>query len=99
MPCFAVIVEETMGTFFSGLELRTNNLRDMMQHCSVDAQTLALDMCGHTAEAVVRACFYCRSTDACRQWLDQRERHAAGEAPAFCPNADRFQKIGARPDA
>lgn len=86
-----------MGTYFSGLELRADNLRDMMRHCTVDAQTLALDLCGQTAEAVVRACFYCRSTDACRQWLDSTDPDTANDPPSFCPNCDRFRRVRAPP--
>lgn len=79
-----------MNGFFSGLELRGNNLREMMERCEVDIERLAHDRCGLTVEAVARACFFCRQGEACRQWIETADRIRVNRPPSFCPNAGHF---------
>lgn len=82
-----------MNGFFSGLELRGNNLREMMERCEVDIERLAHDRFGLTVGSVARACFFCRQGETCREWIDAADPTGANKPPSFCPNAGHFSRM------
>jgi|SRR5512132_368781 hypothetical protein len=82
-----------MSTFDLDLPLcqRLENMSDMMNRLGLGPQP------GEPKDAIVvasavRTCENCPSGSLCRDWLT-RAAATLYQAPAFCPNADRFAQL------
>jgi hypothetical protein len=72
-----------------GIDRRLGNLSAMMERLEVDLVDLCWQDKGLVLSSVIRACQACPNGEVCRDWL-LRASSSLLQAPAFCPNAQRF---------
>lgn len=76
------------GTIGQRIQQNAQNFGDMMIHVGLDPDTLPES---ETAFArAIRRCLWCSHSEACREWLDAKEK-ADKSAPRFCANAAFFE--------
>ena len=71
------------------IDRRLGNLSVMMERLEVDSIDLCWQEKGLVLSSVIRACQACPNGETCRDWL-LRASSSLLQAPAFCPNAQRF---------
>ncbi len=83
------------GAIGQRIQQNAQNFGDMMIHVGLDPDTLPES---ETAFArAIRRCLWCSHSEACRQWLDAKEK-GDRSAPRFCVNATFFERnLAARP--
>ena len=71
-------------------EPRARNMGEMIDRLGVEPGQ-SIDG-GRILRSMAQSCLACRAGEECRDWLDARTGSLKA-APAFCPNADRFQEM------
>ena len=74
------------------MERQAQLMGEVMDRVAVDVNVAARESIGIAFGTASRRCMLCRSSEECRQWLDEGGGDAA---PAFCPNAAFFNNARA----
>ncbi len=81
-------------SFVDRIERKMASMRAMMDKAGVDMDRFAISHRGQDLVAAIRTCQFCGAGDVCRDWLQRAPEHVA-HVPAFCPNAERFERAKA----
>jgi len=82
-------------SFIDRMERKMASMTAMMDKAGVDIDRIATSRHGLDLADAIRTCRACGAGDVCVDWLARAPEHVA-HAPAFCPNAARFERLKAQ---
>jgi hypothetical protein len=77
---------------FESFDRKIANMSTMLSRLGIDPAMAAGLEFGSLFASAIRACQACPAGEVCRDWLARGEGRLE-RAPAFCPNAQRFDRV------